>query len=81
MYNLDEDIAEEYNLATEYPEIINQLTKELESLVQRGTSRSGPNQLNDTDVRFDIIQTKRWSPAKDGFIQDATGKNQPGGGK
>lgn len=70
LYNLNEDVAEEINRAEEHPEIILQLTNELESLVQRGTSRRGPDQLNDADVRFDIIQTERWSPPSEKFISN-----------
>jgi len=62
LYNLDEDIAEEDNLAEERPEIVKQLNKEMRTLVQRGTSRPGPDQLNDVNVRFDTIQTERWAP-------------------
>jgi arylsulfatase A-like enzyme len=63
LFNLDEDIGEEFNLAGEKQELVKQLTSELKSVVQRGTSRSGPNQPNDTRIRFDTIQTERWAPA------------------
>ncbi len=63
LYNLDEDIAEENNLTEERPEMVSQLTDEMRSLVQRGTSRPGPDQLNDVNVRFDTIQEERWAPA------------------
>ncbi len=62
LYNLDEDIAEENNLTEERPEIVRQLTDEMRTLVERGTSRPGPDQLNDVNVRFDTIQTERWAP-------------------
>ena len=63
LYNLNEDIAEEFNMANEHPDIVRQLTKELESVVARGTSRAGPDQLNDVNIRYDTIQTERWAPA------------------
>lgn len=62
LYNLDEDIAEENNLSKEHPEIVQQLTDEMRTLVDRGTSRPGSDQLNDVKVVFDTIQTKRWAP-------------------
>jgi len=62
LYNLDEDIAEENNLKEERPEIVSQLTDEMRSLVERGTSKPGPDQLNDVHVCFDTIQTERWAP-------------------
>jgi len=64
LYNFEDDIAEEHNLVGEHPEIVMQLTHEMRSLVQRGTSRSGPDQLNDVNVRFDTIQTERWAPSR-----------------
>jgi arylsulfatase A len=62
LYNLDEDIAEQFNMADEHPEVVRQLGRELKSLVQRGTSRMGTSQMNDVHVRFDTIQTERWAP-------------------
>ena len=61
LYNLNEDIAEEFNKAKEHHELVRQLTNELKSVVQRGTSRTGPHQMNDVNIRFDTIQTKRWA--------------------
>ena len=61
LYNLNEDIAEKHNLAEEHPEVVTQFTNELKSIVQRGTSRTGPRQLNDVNISFDTIQTKRWA--------------------
>ena len=62
LYNLNEDIGEEFNMAGENHELVRQLTGELKSVVQRGTSRTGPPQFNDVKVRFDTIQTERWAP-------------------
>lgn len=61
LYNLNEDIGEEFNIAAKQDEEVNQLTHELRSLVERGTSRKGPPQSNDVHVLFDTIQTKRWA--------------------
>lgn len=61
LYNLDEDISEKNNIAEEHHEVIVQLTNELRSVVQRGTSRMGPQQLNDAIISFDTIQMKRWA--------------------
>ncbi len=61
LYQLDEDIAEEHNLTEERPGIVRQLTNEMSVLVQRGTSRPGPDQQNDVHVRYDTIQTERWA--------------------
>ncbi len=61
LYNLNEDIAEENNLAEMHPEIVKQLTNEMRTLVNRGTSRPGLDQQNDVKVVFDTIQTKRWA--------------------
>jgi arylsulfatase A len=62
LYNLSEDISEQNNLAEERPELVTQFTRELETVVQRGTSRMGPPQLNDVKISFDTIQTERWAP-------------------
>jgi arylsulfatase A-like enzyme len=62
LYNLDEDVAEKHDVANQHPEIVQRLTAELKALVDRGRSRPGRRQSNDTDVRFDIIQTERWAP-------------------
>jgi arylsulfatase A-like enzyme len=61
LYNLEKDIAEELNLVEEHPEMVRQMTDELRSVVDLGTSRDGSSQLNDVHVSFDTIQTKRWA--------------------
>ncbi len=61
LYNLEADIAESRDSSEYYPEIIGQLEKELEAIVQRGTSRAGEKQANDVKVCFDTIQTERWA--------------------
>jgi arylsulfatase A-like enzyme len=61
LYNLNEDKLESRNVIDEYPDIAEILTKELETIVERGTSREGDKQANDVEVKFDVIQTKRWA--------------------
>ena len=41
------------------------MTDALKELIERGTSRVDQKAANDTVVRFDTIQTKRWAPALD----------------
>lgn len=61
LYNLENDIAETTNVSIQFPEIVLKLTKEMQTIVSRGTSRNGPKQSNDVNVQFDTIQKKRWS--------------------
>ena len=63
LYNLENDIAETTDIATEHPEVVQQLTAKLKSVVARGTSRPGPARSNDTQVNVEITQTERWGPA------------------
>ena len=63
MYNLDDDIAESNNLSEKRPEIVNRMTTQLSDVIARGASRPGLKSANDTDVRFDTIQMKRWGDA------------------
>jgi hypothetical protein len=60
LYNLENDIAETTNLAEEEPEILNLLDERLRILVDRGTSRPGQAQSNDTQVKIDVTQSVRW---------------------
>jgi len=60
LYNLEEDINESQNVIDNYPDIAITLRKELETIVERGTSREGERQANDVEVKFDIIQNTRW---------------------
>jgi arylsulfatase A-like enzyme len=63
LYNLESDPAEQHNVAETRPELVDRLTNALQRLVDRGTSRSGSPQANDTAVRFDVTQSKRWTAA------------------
>jgi arylsulfatase A-like enzyme len=63
LYNLDDDIAEQQDVADRHDEIVARLTGQLQRLVDQGRSRSGPKASNDTRVRFDVTQNERWAPA------------------
>ena len=61
LYNLKDDIAEESNLAASQQDVVSQLTKELDELIARGASRKASNARNDSRVRHDVTQLKRWA--------------------
>jgi arylsulfatase A-like enzyme len=63
LYHLADDIAETTDLARKHPKFVEQLTKGLQAVVDRGRSRPGPAKSNDARVRFEVIQTERWAPA------------------
>ena len=63
LYNLDRDVAETTNVAKDNPEIVQRLTRNLDKVISRGTSRKGRPQSNDTLVDFKRTQTERWGPA------------------
>ena len=63
LYNLKSDVAEEHEVSGDYPEVVQRLTKEFETLVQRGATRSDVKSSNDTQVDFTITQRERWGPA------------------
>jgi arylsulfatase A len=61
LYNLEKDISEITDVSEQYPEIVDRLTKELQTIVDRGTSRKGSVQHNDVLIKIDTIQEYRWS--------------------
>jgi arylsulfatase A len=63
LYHLDRDIGEKSDVSQQRPEIVERLTAGLKTVVEQGRSRPGRAQPNDTNVRFDVIQTERWGPA------------------
>jgi hypothetical protein len=65
LFNLNDDIAEKHDVATEHPEIVERLSGKLRSVVDNGRSRPGPIEKNDAKVSFDVISTERWAPALD----------------
>lgn len=52
LFNLREDIAETKNLASEQPELVLSLTREMEAIISRGRSTPGPDLSNDVPVRL-----------------------------
>jgi arylsulfatase A len=62
LYNLNDDISEKHDVAKEHPEKVEHLRKQLQSIVDRGRSTPGATEENDAQVRFDVINTKRWAP-------------------
>ena len=62
LYDLENDIAEEHDLAKVHPLIVKRLTRQFEALIEDGASRPSLNAHNDTAVRFDTIQKQRWAP-------------------
>jgi arylsulfatase A-like enzyme len=63
LYDLKNDIAEKNDLFKKRPEVVERLTHQLQTVVDRGRSRPGPPQSNDTQVRFDIVPMQRWATA------------------
>lgn len=62
LYNLDDDIAEERDLAADRPEVVEQLRAKFDSVVSTGASRPGIDSANDAPVRYESTQTVRWTP-------------------
>jgi arylsulfatase A-like enzyme len=52
LYNLEEDSAEQLNVTDRHPEIVDRLTREMKSIVDRGRSTPGASQANDRKVDF-----------------------------
>jgi len=66
LYNLQTDVGEKNDLARKHPEIVERMTEGLKTLIERGTSRADQEKRsNDTTVRFETTQTKRWAPGVD----------------
>ena len=63
LYNLEMDIAERNDLASQKPEVVARLRNALEQVIARGSSRGVAGARNDTEVRFDITTLARWGPA------------------
>jgi arylsulfatase A-like enzyme len=51
LYNLEADPGETRNVQAEHPNIVKELTRLLDELIERGRSTPGPPQKNDVDVR------------------------------
>ncbi len=52
------DIGETKNVKAEHPEVVNRLTKLLESYVTNGRSTPGAKQTNDADVKINKPDNK-----------------------
>lgn len=52
LYHLESDPGERRDLAAQHPEIVARLTREMQSLVDRGRSTPGPDGKNDVPVRW-----------------------------
>jgi arylsulfatase A-like enzyme len=63
LYRLDSDVGEQTDLSGKHPEVVESMIKDLRTLIDRGTSRDGQTAANDTIVRFETTQEKRWAPA------------------
>ena len=63
LYNLASDVGEQTDLSGKQPDVVQRMTKDLRTLVDRGTSRDGQQAANDTLVQFETTQEKRWAPA------------------
>lgn len=64
LYNLESDVGEQHDLSAKHPEIVKRMTDGLAQAIANGSSRAGQKGANDTQVRFETIQTKRWGPAR-----------------
>lgn len=64
LYNLESDIGEQHDLSAKHPEMVKRMTRGLAEVIANGSSRSDQKSANDTQVRFETIQTKRWGPAR-----------------
>lgn len=63
LYNLDSDVGEQTDLSEANRDIVERMTKDLRTLIERGTSRAGQQAANDTLVQFETTQPARWAPA------------------
>jgi len=66
LYHLESDVGEQADLSGKHPDVVKRMTKDLRALIDRGTSRDGQKAANDTVVRFETTQEKRWAAALDG---------------
>lgn len=62
LFNLDNDIGEQSDLAKERPEVVERLRKQLQRRVDAGATRNLEAAANDADIVFDTTQKRRWAP-------------------
>ncbi|NND08666.1 MAG: arylsulfatase [Saprospiraceae bacterium] len=60
LYHLENDVAEKMDVASEHPDIVQNMTAALEAIVDNGRSTPGRKLTNDVSVDFRTIQTRRW---------------------
>ena len=65
LFNLESDINEQHDVSGQHPDVVEQMTADLTTLINNGTSRADQTAANDTPVRFDTIQSMRWGPQAD----------------
>ncbi|MGB0581012.1 MAG: sulfatase-like hydrolase/transferase, partial [Limisphaerales bacterium] len=61
LYHLAYDIAETNNVAKHHPDHLSSMSKNLSSLINRGSTRSGLNSKNDGVIDHTTTQRKRWA--------------------
>ncbi len=59
LYDLSTDQKENFNIASKYPKVVQQLTKELHSIILNGRSTKGAFQPNDPALKFNPMAV--WS--------------------
>jgi len=60
LYNLDVDEGETNDVAGMHPELVGEMTRALNQIIQNGRSTAGPALENDVSVDFRSIQPRRW---------------------
>jgi arylsulfatase A-like enzyme len=60
LYHLAHDVAETADSASHYPDLVNRLTIELQTLVDGGSSKKQAVTGNDVEVDFKTVQLQRW---------------------
>jgi arylsulfatase A-like enzyme len=60
LYNLREDVSEQHDVSTQYPDLVHELTAALDTIIENGRSTAGLKMKNDVKVDFRTIQPRRW---------------------
>ena len=56
LYNLEEDPGETQNLADQYPDLVDELSKEMQNIIRSGRSNPGLEVSNDTETDLYLKQ-------------------------